>query len=293
MEKYGILILILLIILLVLFFLRSYYERRTLEVNEYIVASEKLPEAFDGFVCVFLSDLHDASFGKDNSELIRLIRTIDPDVIFSGGGMTSSHPDRNRHPFEAFQKIIDAFPEKVFYCANGNHEMRIYRDKRFKGWRKDGDALMKRPNVVKLQDSFQTIKRGGEEITVGAVEIEEKYYKKKGRKLPLDEGYIERHLKKECSGFTILLCHSPLYMSEMLSYGASLVLSGHFHGGTVRLPLLGGVMTPQYQFFSPLCKGRIDENGGTGIISGGLGTHSINIRFNNKPDVVKIVLKKG
>jgi predicted MPP superfamily phosphohydrolase len=71
-----------------------------------------------------------------------------------------------------------------------------------------------------------------------------------------------------------------------------LTLSGHFHGGTIRLPYLGGVMTPQYQFFLPYCAGEFRSDGKDMIVSRGLGTHSINIRLNNKPQVVVVDLKR-
>ena len=92
--------------------------------------------------------------------------------------------------------------------------------------------------------------------------------------------------------FQILLCHSPLFFDACRKWGADLTLSGHFHGGTIRLPYLGGVMTPQFQFFLPWCAGTFEENGKTMIVSRGLGTHSINIRLNNKPQLVVVDLKK-
>ena len=96
-------------------------------------------------------------------------------------------------------------------------------------------------------------------------------------------------------GSIFLLAHSPLFFEEYAAWGADLTLSGHFHGGTIRLPVLGGVMTPQYQFFYPRCAGEFELPGRWGersrmIIGRGLGTHSINIRLNDKPQVVVIRL---
>ena len=83
-----------------------------------------------------------------------------------------------------------------------------------------------------------------------------------------------------------------MFFEEYAAWGADLTLSGHFHGGTIRLPLLGGLMTPQYQFFFPWCSGCFSDKNGRKLIAGrGLGTHSINIRFNNKPQVVVLIVK--
>ena len=86
----------------------------------------------------------------------------------------------------------------------------------------------------------------------------------------------------------ILLAHSPLYFDAYAKWGADLTLSGHFHGGTIRLPGLGGVMTPQYQFFLPWCAGIFEKQGHYMAVSRGLGTHSINIRLNNRPQLLVI-----
>ena len=84
-----------------------------------------------------------------------------------------------------------------------------------------------------------------------------------------------------------------MFFKEYADWGADLTLSGHFHGGTIRLPLIGGVMTPQFQFFFPWCAGQFEgEHGRKLIVGRGLGTHSVNIRFNDKPQVVVVDVKK-
>ena len=114
-------------------------------------------------------------------------------------------------------------------------------------------------------------------------------------------GEIPEGLLKETMGepdpekFCLLLAHSPLFFEEYAAWGADLTLSGHFHGGTIRLPLVGGVMTPQYQFFYPRCAGYFELPGkgrekSRMIVGRGLGTHSINIRLNDKPQVVVVRL---
>ena len=91
--------------------------------------------------------------------------------------------------------------------------------------------------------------------------------------------------------YEILLFHSPLFFETCRKWGADLTLCGHFHGGTIRIPGLGGVMTPQYQFFLPWCAGRFDADGKTMIVSRGLGTHSINVRLHDRPELVCVTLR--
>ena len=71
-------------------------------------------------------------------------------------------------------------------------------------------------------------------------------------------------------------------------------LSGHFHGGTIRLPILGGLMTPQLQFFVRECAGEFSEGSTRMIVNRGLGTHSVRIRLNDRPEISVIdVIPKG
>ena len=82
-----------------------------------------------------------------------------------------------------------------------------------------------------------------------------------------------------------------MYFKEAAAWGADLTLAGHFHGGTIRIPVLGGVMTPQYQFFLPWCAGTFEKDGKMMAVSRGLGTHSINIRIHNKPQLLVLDLQ--
>ena len=129
----------------------------------------------------------------------------------------------------------------------------------------------------------------GGDTAVYGLDLPDEVYRPGGGTLP--EGYIQAVLGKADPGrFSILLAHSPCFFPQYADWGADLTLSGHFHGGTIRLPVLGGVMTPQYQFFYPWCGGcfRDSKKDRSMIVSRGLGTHSVNLRLNNKPQVVVV-----
>ena len=97
----------------------------------------------------------------------------------------------------------------------------------------------------------------------------------------------------EDSVYRILLAHNPAYMNAYKGWGADLILSGHLHGGVMRLPGIGGVITPQ-AFLFPKYSGEMTKEGEqTIIVSRGLGTHTINIRLFNQPEVVSICLKRS
>ena len=66
----------------------------------------------------------------------------------------------------------------------------------------------------------------------------------------------------------------------------------HIYGGTIRIPFLGGVMTPNYMFFPQYDAGTYRQFGSVMVLSSGLGTHSINIRLNNRPQLICVELKR-
>ena len=93
--------------------------------------------------------------------------------------------------------------------------------------------------------------------------------------------------------FQILLAHNPVYMDTYKKWGADLVLSGHLHGGVVRIPGFRGVITPQFRLF-PKYSGEFRSEDDTAIIvSKGLGTHTFHIRFLNPAEVVVVHIKSN
>ncbi len=175
------------------------------------------------------------------------------------------------------------------YYANGNHEQRMRKETEIYGTLyRDFRKLLKEFGVHYLADDTLFL---GDDIAVSGLDIDRRYYRDLTPEI-MDQGYIRRRLgSPDPERFQILMAHSPLFLDAYAGWGADLTLAGHFHGGTVRLPFLGGVMTPQYQFFLPWCAGTFEKQGKQMIVSRGLGTHSINIRFCNKPQVVAVKLK--
>ncbi|MBR0086777.1 MAG: metallophosphoesterase [Lachnospiraceae bacterium] len=281
------------LLLTALFLLRSSYERKTLSVSEYTLESGKIPASFDGYRMVYLTDLHDDIFGPRNEQLAEKVRELKPDIVLIGGDMTSAQIRHNAEPFKAWDDLMAGLQGIPSVLSFGNHEYRIYTEETYEPWRGTGKALVEKYGITVLHDEKIELRREGDSILLYGTDPDPDYYKH-GRKRPFPDHYVENRLgKADPERFTVLLSHTPLYMEEYTDWGADLVLSGHFHGGTIRLPGLGGVMTPQFQFFSKYCRGRVACEKGLGIVSGGLGTHSINLRFNNKPDIVLIRLKKA
>ena len=268
---------------------RSRYERDCLVTEKYRIASEKIHG--QGKTIVFLTDLHNKEFGEENSRLLETVRKVKPDaVLFGGDGMVAKRGNSDvRIPLTLLTELAKEFP---VYCGNGNHESRmLWKSEIYGETYENYRTALENAGIRYLSNEAADL---DSDIRVYGLDLPKSAY------LPRS-GEIPECLLKETLGepdpekFCLLLAHSPLFFEEYAAWGADLTLSGHFHGGTIRLPLVGGVMTPQYQFFYPRCAGYFELPGkgrekSRMIVGRGLGTHSINIRLNDKPQVVVVRL---
>lgn len=267
------------------FLLRSEYEREQLSVEKTVIESKKIGK---NCTMVFLSDLHNHEFGSGNNRLLEAIDQVNPDLVLIGGDMMVSRENAETSvPLMLIKRLARHYP---VYYGNGNHENRMCREVSVYGKLYEEYVHNLQEMGVLILSNRSEIFRN--DIAITGIDLEERYYRKLTPAVLTPEVIKKKAGKAAEDRFQILLCHSPLYFCACRAWGADLTLSGHFHGGTIRLPLLGGVMTPQYQFFLPCCAGEFEKGGKRIIVSRGLGTHSINVRINNKPQLLVIELKK-
>ncbi|CVI70389.1 phosphodiesterase YaeI [Clostridiales bacterium CHKCI001] len=273
----------------------SHFELHRLVVTEYEIASPKLEQIWEGYRIAVLGDLHNNEFGENNETLIRAVKDANPDIILIVGDLMVVKEWKEKD-FSVTDTILKGLSKLApVYYANGNHELRMEQSpEQYPGWNQEFQQILKKYQIHYLVDQTVLLKKGGTTIALSGLNIGEEYYQFKGKKRQMPPCYIENKIgnpKKD--QFHILMAHTPLYVEEYAQWGADLVFSGHFHGGTIRLPILGGVMTPQMQFFSGLDRGLVKRGETRMIVTGGLGTHSINIRLNNPPELVMVTLRSG
>ena len=118
---------------------------------------------------------------------------------------------------------------------------------------------------------------------------------KKVVKANMEDDYLDNLLGRvntaEKEHYQILIAHNPIYFKNYADWGADLALSGHVHGGIIRLPLLGGVISPAIALFPKYDAGKYEKDGSTMILSRGLGTHTIHVRMFNPGEVSVIKLR--
>lgn len=258
------------------------------ETVHYHIKSKKIKSPV---TIVMLADLHNQEFGDRNEILFETIRQNSPDFVCLAGDMLIGH---TKISYENGQNAVMELAKtyKVFYGL-GNHEARMRQDVEIYGTRyEDYMKPMKELGVHVLVNERAEIKAGENRFRIYGYDLPPKYFKKFNRYV-FEEEQIEKVLGKcedseEC--YNILLAHNPVYFKQYAAWGADLTLSGHLHGGIIRLPLIGGVITPQAKLFPRYSAGKYTIGKKEMIVSRGLGTHTIPIRFNNKPELSVIHL---
>lgn len=238
---------------------------------------------------IFLSDLHGKRYGKGNNRLIEAVKRERPDYIFSGGDMlVRGRESTDKTAAELLAALGEIAP---VFCANGNHEQALKErpDLYHERYNFYKEELEKR-GVTILENSSVDLEKGGVLMTVTGLEIPVSYYGHFGER-PLSVRDIKKRVQEPSPRrYQILLAHNPVYMDQYAKWGADLTLSGHLHGGIIRIPGIGGLITPQARLF-PRYSGDLYQKGKRcGIVSRGLGTHTVNLRFLNMAEVVSVTL---
>lgn len=273
-------LLITLFVLLIVFCVWVYWGNISIQTTVIGISSEKIPKSFHGFTIAQVSDLHNAEFGTQQSRLLHAIKDVSPDFIaVTGDLIDSSHTDVAK----AMEFINGAAEIAPVYYITGNHE----------AWSEQYAELKQQlleAGVVILDDGGTTIKYNGSSIQLFG--LSDPDFTATGESYK-SAAMIDTKLKAmlhENDEYTILLSHRPEFFDAYAANKIDLVLSGHAHGGQVRLPFIGGLVAPNQGFFPKYTEG-VHKKGLTNmVVSRGLGNSIIPVRINNRPELIVITL---
>ena len=274
-----------LIALIVFFLIVNICDMNRFVVSEYTFSSDKVTKEA---TFVFLSDLHDKRYGKDNRKLLAAIEQAKPDIVLVGGDMIVASPDEKNAHAKAFMCTL-AERYKIYH-GMGNHEYRsdLYRDVYHDMYDEYSRPLLER-NVTFLRNEKVLLPEYN--IELGGIQIDRKYYKKFSVR-PMEDSYAQEIMgANDDKHYNILLAHNPDYFKQYAAYGSDLILAGHLHGGIVRLPLLGGMASPAVRFFPRYTGGLYREKASRMVVSRGLGTHTLPMRIFNPAELVVLHIK--
>lgn len=251
--------------------------RDDLEISRYEVKSQKLPESFDGFKIVQLSDLHGAEFGEDGMELVDKVGSLEPDMIALTGDFVTDEGD-----LAAVEKLAARLVKLCpVYFISGNHEFGS-------GLAVKVRNILERAGVKYLSNEYLTINRGDDEILLGGVEDPLAY----ADMLSPDE-LAQKMNDAAPDAFKILLGHRNYWMTEYPELPVDLILCGHAHGGLIRIPGVGGLIGTDRRLFPDFDAGQFNNGRYTLIVSRGLG-NSVSIpRIFNRPEIVCVELSSA
>lgn len=272
------LIAVLLTIILVCVY--SGWQNSAIEITEYTICNSKIPSDFDGFRIVQISDLHNATFGKDNGKLLDKIKDISPDIICITGDIIDS---RNTDAAVALKFVTQALKIAPCYYVTGNHEQRVSEYSQLK-------QKMQNVGVFVLENKKDYIYKGAEYIVIAGI-TEPSFETEKNFNQICDKNIKSINIKKD--DFVVLLSHRPELFATYVLNKIDLVLTGHAHGGQIRLPYFGGIYAPGQGAFPEYDAGTFEKDGTTMIVSRGLGNSIFPVRVNNRPEIVLIELNKG
>jgi predicted MPP superfamily phosphohydrolase len=241
-------------------------------VREINIDTEKMEKEKE-IVLLQVSDFHGSNSVELVKKLVRKADVIKPDAVFITGDLV----DQSTEDFDnvyALIKQMYSISSRIFFVS-GNHEWNNNKRKELLG-------KLKELGVKILDNKGSTFSIRGTNINICGVDDS---YRRKDN--------IEKAMKGVGNkNYTILISHSPRIRDRLREYSPDLILSGHTHGGQVRLPLIGAVISPGEGLFPKYDKGMYKlENGSILYIDSGVGTSKLPIRLLNRSQMslIKIV----
>ncbi len=252
-----------------------------LSVTEYTIS---LTELESSAKVVVISDLHGKEYGRDNRRLLAKISEQSPDAIFVVGDMLDDDDAKNGFPktVKLLSGLLDIAP---VYFSYGNQE---------KEYNSDIINIFVKTitenGVVILDDSFVDCEIGGQKIRVGGTMGHAFPFGRTKEEFESSNEYIFLRNMEKTSLPTIVLAHMPdtFIFNGAYNYwnNIDLVVSGHTHGGVIRLPFVGGVYSPMQGIFPEYDYGfyMLGENMKM-VITSGLSGYKFIPRVFNLPEI--------
>ncbi len=283
-KKKILLIFLIIIGIVVAFIISGIICNHSLKLREYTVTSPDLPDSFRGFRIAQISDLHNCTQGKNNKKLLNMLKDSEPDIIVITGDMIDSRTTNVDIATAFAQQAVEIAP--CYYVA-GNHEARVPSDF------EELLAGLHSAGVIVLRNESVMLEKEGESITL--LGVDDPWFANGGYSTQDAEDMsdaLKTITPENHKEFTLLLSHRPELFEVYAEYHIDLTLSGHVHGGQIRLPFVGGLYGPNQGPFPAYDKGMYTKDDSCMIVSCGVGNSLFPLRIFNPPEVVLVELQK-
>ncbi|SDN76482.1 hypothetical protein SAMN04487897_104335 [Paenibacillus sp. yr247] len=252
----------------------SYIEPKWYEFTRITLSFERLPNAFHGLKLLHFSDMHIGHYFdiKDLEHVVKLIHNETVDIICFTGDLFDA--DISEDPVLTSQLLGSLEAPLGKWAVLGNHDKWIGTNYTL--------PILYQGGFQTLANAYQTITYKGQAIQIAGVE---------------DMLTGKPDIAKTLSGanakmFTLLLSHCPDFADQAAGYAIDLQLSGHSHGGQIRLPIVGAVFTPLGG--KNYVKGlqEVPDSKMLVYTTRGIGTTALPIRLMCRPEITVITLEK-
>lgn len=258
------------------------YQNNNIKTSKILYKNSRIPDSFDQFKIIHISDLHNKKFGNKQIKLLKKIKEENPDIIVVTGDII----DRRRFDLLVAIDFIKGAKEiaPVYYSA-GNHEAWSFKYD-------EVDQALRLAGAVVLNNESKKIVINGESIDIIGLKDAAFDNSENTKDLNL-KNFIEnlRGFSKP-KDFSVLLSHRPEIFKLYSESEIDLVFSGHAHGGQIRLPFIGPLFAPNQGLFPKYTSGVYKRDKTSLVVSRGLGNSLMPIRLFNQPEIVKVVLQK-
>lgn len=302
-KKMCLFIFLLLAAVLVWSTLRSY---RDPVVTEVTIESSKVTNPVR---YIYISDLHENIFGKNNQQLYDRLKELDPDFILIGGDIINWTSEDDEYAVEVIDELSGI---SDVYFSLGNHEIEYLHPRNeieFSGWDRDHSSLtlvktnengfirrIEKAGATVLQKNWTDIEINGTKLRIGGA-YEGMFSRDPGNPedtmLPGMYAFLAGF--QDTGSLTIYMTHKPysfLHGNASALWNIDVVMCGHEHAGQVVLPFLGGLYSRERGFFPKYTHGAFTFDETTLIVSSGMGSSVTPLlRFNNPPEIILVTVK--
>ncbi len=272
-------------VIVVLILIEIWRSNCLLTTTEYRFASEKIS---DDVELVFLSDLHSDSFGSSNSSLIDEVSDVKPDVICVLGDMLDADSDTEDVAILQYllEKLSNIAPTFFVY---GNHDLTYERRTGI-----DLKYAVELSGAVFLNNSYVDLQIGDTQLRIGGMYDYAFKHHETDEEWESSERYCFLNDFQSTDLLKVLLCHrsdSMVFNDAYLDWDIDVILSGHTHGGIVRVPFKGGLIVTDQGYFYEYDYGRFQLDDTTLFITSGLDGYKWMPRFFNPPEIVRLTFE--
>lgn len=306
MQKKILFILKLIAILFVLIIGFNLILNKNIFVKKYKIQSEKITKSFNNYKIVQITDVHSIRNEIQLEKIINKIKKCKPDLICVTGDLIDSdyYSIQNNlyenNEITQIEELTVKFMNELVnfadtYYIYGNHEMMLLDDPENNMFK----LALEKSGVKILNNKVQVLEKEGEKINLIGVQDPATLYKdekyanvknsnKEKVEVILNDLFLEI---PEENNFTILLSHRPEYFELYDKYNIELALTGHTHGGIIKMPIIKGIYAHPQGWLPKYSYGIYEANDFSMIISGGIGYSKLPIRIFNPPEICVITLE--